>query len=279
MRALALRGYVRLERDASGFLLSPKEDLDLAERDAAQALGFDPDEEMAHLVLAEIKLATSDLNLALFHAGKAVDLGQRSTEAFLVRGRLRVIDNDLDHAMADFEQILRLDPNNPRALTMKAGILVTRKDLEQARTLLEKALSITNKLPQAYFNRGQLNLYVKPPQRKKAIEDFSEAIGLRSDFALAYFYRGVALYESERFEDALRDMDTAQRLRSEGKGPDVPLAEIYMIRGYCNYYKQDWAAAIEAYEEYLRGAGPGSGVDKVKRYLRECREKLAGGGE
>jgi tetratricopeptide (TPR) repeat protein len=281
--ALALRAYARLERDMIGFVASPEGDVKASIDDARQALHLDPALAMAHLALAEIFLKERKTSEAITHAGKAVEYSHRFPQAYLVRARLRVVDGDFDHAFLDVEQVLQLEPDNARALTIKASLLVQRRDFDQARMLLERGLEIDRDLPQAYWVRGYLNLQSRPRNYPKAIEDFSEALGLEPAYADAYFYRAVCYYDRRNFQDALSDLAKAEELReSEAKRAlaRFPLMNLYLTRGHAHYKLENWQEAIEAYEAFLKVAPVGSvAIQKVRTRKQECEAKLAGDGE
>ncbi len=275
--ALAWRAYVRLERDAQGELLSPEEARAASEQDATQAIALDDGQAVAHLALAELG-TEGNLSTALHHATKAVESSYRWAEPYLVRGRLRVRDKFLDNALDDFEQVLQLEPDHPRALTMKASILLQRNDTETARILLDRALDADKRLGFAWFTRGLLHYKAKPQALRKAIEDFSEALGLMPGYANAYFYRAAAYQDSQRFSDALADLETAESLRTKGiAGVDFAECDLYMIRGHCHYRREEWQKALEAYTRYIKDAPPGSSaIGKIRARIAECTAKLQG---
>jgi len=87
----------------------------------------------------------------------------------------------------------------------------------------------------AYCNRG----YAKQSQGdlQGAIADYSKAIELKPDFALAYIARGNAKQSQGDFQGAIADSTKAIELK-----PDLPLA--YMARGYAKQSQGDLQGAI-----------------------------------
>ncbi|RMG19292.1 MAG: tetratricopeptide repeat protein [Planctomycetota bacterium] len=281
--ALALRSYVRLERDRDDFITSSDEEMQAALRDAQQALRLDDSLVLAHLTLAQVLHARGRISEAISAATKAVQVGEftgHAGAALLCRARLYAQDGVLDSADLDLDRVLQRDPENARAMTIKASILVERKQFSEAKDLFEQAIERDPNLHQAYFGRGYLSLMVDPRNYTKAIEDFSQAIGLRPDYADAYFYRGVAYHDRNRFADAIEDMKRALELR-ETKGKGLPVSyklhDLYNVLGTCHYHRQEWALAKRYLEEYVKLAPVGSAaLTKVRTRLKECEKNLAG---
>src|SRR5690606_17642660 len=133
---------------------------------------------------------------------------------------------------------------DPRALTMKASILLGRNDTETARILLDRALDADKRFGFAWFTRGMLHFNSKPAALRKAIEDFSEALGHMPGYANAYFYRAAAYHDSQRFSDALQDLENAESLRKKGlAGVEFAECDVFLIRGHCHYRREEWQAA------------------------------------
>ncbi|MBZ0308389.1 MAG: tetratricopeptide repeat protein, partial [Anaerolineae bacterium] len=78
-----------------------------------------------------------------------------------------------------------------------------------------------------------------------AIEDYTEAIRLKSDYADAYINRGVAHRDKGDVEGAIADYDTAIRLRPGD-------AEVYYNRGVAHRDKGDVEGAIADYDTAIR---------------------------
>ena len=61
-------------------------------------------------------------------------------------------------------------------------------------------------------------------KHREALKDFDTAIGLRPDYALAYYNRGVSKALLGQGQDAIKDCDTAVQLNPYN-------AEVYFGRG------------------------------------------------
>ena len=114
----------------------------------------------------------------------------------------------------------------------------------------------------------------------QAIEDFSEALGLKPTYADAYFYRAVCYHDQSRFEDAITDLQQAYQLRQGelvGVPSRFPLQDLHLIRGHCHYKREEWKEAKADYTSYLKLAPVGSvAIQKVRTRVKDCDAKLSG---
>lgn len=97
--------------------------------------------------------------------------------------------------------------------------------------------------PEVYNNRG--NVYLRISKVDKAINDFSEAIAVKPDFAEAYVNRGNAYCEQREFDLAIKDLNEAIRLN-----PDF--AEAYKNRGTVYLNKADFDLALEDFDKAIQ---------------------------
>ena len=126
------------------------------------------------------------------------------------------------------------------------------------------------------FNRGYLQLMTRPRNYRKAIEDFSEALGLAPTYGDAYFYRAVAYHDQKRFEDALQDLRQAFGLRDSTAA--AQLCDMHLIRAHCHYGRGEWQEALNAYRKYVELAPIGHGsVNKARAHMKECQQRLTTG--
>jgi tetratricopeptide (TPR) repeat protein len=87
----------------------------------------------------------------------------------------------------------------------------------------------------AYFDSGQL---------EEAITEYSQAIEIDPEYALAYHHRGMAYVKEGQLELAIADYDKAIDLDIEG-------AQVYYDRGIAYAKKEQWDLAIADYNEAI----------------------------
>ncbi len=93
-----------------------------------------------------------------------------------------------------------------------------KKAIETYDTLLSKFKPDRASTTDAYYNRGLV--YQNLEKYDEAIEDYTKAIHLDPDFALAYNNRGVVYHNLEKYDEAIEDYTEAIRL-----DPDLALAQ------------------------------------------------------
>ena len=118
-----------------------------------------------------------------------------------------------------------------------------KADYEEAIKHYTNALEQGLRPPEVYNNRG--NVYLRISKVDKAINDFSEAIAVKPDFAEAYVNRGNAYCEQREFDLAIKDLNEAIRLN-----PDF--AEAYKNRGTAYLNKGNFDLALKDFDKAVQ---------------------------
>ena len=158
---------------------------------------------------------------------EAIQLNPDSADAYFNRGKAKRQDPS---AIADYDAAIRLNPD----------------------------------FAEAYFYRGCLKSYFRPKAStlvdrhkalRSAIADFDEAIRLDLSFPKrlhAYYRRGLAKYDLDRYEDAIVDFDEALRLIKQGD-PECLTTEIKELRveaeSMLNFYMEGIARMAERIQQ------------------------------
>lgn len=164
----------------------------------------------------------------------------------------------------------RLDAARPEPVKVEAkpGVAppvapVTVKDLqgkEQKLPALVAVPSSMRQLAQRANDRG-LQLY-KEKQYAEAEAEFTEALKLRPDFALAANNLGFVFYKQEKYKEAARWFDNTVKL-------DPSRAIAYRNLGDAHMQSGDKPKAKAAFETYLALAPTGSGAAYAKQQIEK----------
>lgn len=164
----------------------------------------------------------------------------------------------------------RLDAARPEPVKAEAkpGVTppvapVTMKDLqgkEQKLPALVAVPSSMRQLAQRANDRG-LQLY-KEKQYAEAEAEFTEALKLRPDFALAANNLGFVFYKQEKYKEAARWFDNTVKL-------DPSRAIAYRNLGDAHLQAGDKPKAKAAFETYLALAPTGSGAAYAKQQIEK----------
>jgi len=280
--ALALRGFLRLERTPSLKVGRRSAGLDRALADAQAAYGIDPEEPLAYVVMAEVHGARRASRRAEGNASRACELPGRRPFAYLLRGRLRLLDLDVLAARADFERVLDLTAAGgwgglrALALTHLAGLLVQHDEFEAARRRLDEALALDPRIPEAYYHRGVWHHSDKDQGRDygQAVADLSRALELWPEFADAFYYRAAAHFDLGQYRRSLADLAEAERLAAAGEG-FFPRHNVTYIRANAYLRLERWEDAVAEFERFLEAAPAGeSSVFYAQERLRTALEHL-----
>ncbi len=122
------------------------------------------------------------------------------------------------------------------------GLMYTDSTPEQAIADYTEAIELDPDNAMAYNNRGLV--YYNLGDLEQAIRDYTKAIELDSKFALAYSNRGFAYYHSGDLEQAISDFNKAIEL-------DPGDAEAYNNRGFAYYESRELEKAIADYTKTI----------------------------
>ncbi len=148
---------------------------------------------------------------------------------------------DKQKAIEYLEQAIRLDPNFARGY---AGLAFAYKDPEKAKAAVEKALELDNNLSEAYAVRGSINLFKVWGDFPQAEKDLLRAIELDPNNDLAHWLYGLLRGYQRRFDEAIREIETASAI-SPGT------VQYIHARARILYYARRYDEAIVQYKRVL----------------------------
>uniref|UniRef100_Q3ATU8 TPR repeat n=1 Tax=Chlorobium chlorochromatii (strain CaD3) TaxID=340177 RepID=Q3ATU8_CHLCH len=141
-----------------------------------------------------------------------------------------------------YQKILQLQPNHADALHLLGVLSFQKENYSQSLELLNQAIAIKSDFASAYFNRGLVLKNLS--QFEKAIEDFNKAIEQKPEYASAYHSRGTVQKELKQFDAALKSYEKAIALK-----PDY--TEAYCNRGNALQLLKRFNEAIDSYNKAI----------------------------
>lgn len=117
-----------------------------------------------------------------------------------------------DAAVAEYLHALSINPKLTAAYVNLAGIYFSRNDLTSAESVLKRAAALSPSLQETYIDLAIIALRRNQPG--EALELLDKA-GALDDSYLIHLYRGDALTQLDRAEDAAREYDQAGKLRPD----------------------------------------------------------------
>ncbi|BAY64393.1 serine/threonine protein kinase containing TPR domain [Calothrix brevissima NIES-22] len=149
---------------------------------------------------------------------QAIKLNSMYGDAYLNRANARRNLKNKEGALADFTKLIDLNLNDPQAYINRGVLYIEQfQDYNKAIADYNQALQLTTNKPDiaaiAYDGRG--NALAAQNKLQGAIDDFTQAIEHKKDFAQAYFNRGRVYAALGSREEAIQDFQKADTLCSQ----------------------------------------------------------------
>jgi tetratricopeptide (TPR) repeat protein/S1-C subfamily serine protease len=199
-----------------------------------------------------IHLAYYGKGLALYWSGKypeaitAFEQAVKSQPDFVPAwNQLSVVyrdSNQLDKALAAINQAIQLQPNNPNLYNQKLAILSDLKRYKEAAAAINKAIELS---PRAAFYNNRGIVRSELGDKPGAIDDYTQAIKINPNYALAYNNRGIVRSELGDKPGAIDDYTQAIKFN-----PNDALA--YYNRGIVRSELGDKQGAIDDYTQAIK---------------------------
>lgn len=154
----------------------------------------------------ELDNYSANFNQCAFDAAQeALRLDPKHAVALALRGSLFYAKQDYDAALSDLNESIRLDQKNFQAFRFRSRIFEKKNMPDQAIEDLSKVINL-NASHFDYAARG--NLYLQKNELDKALQDFTEAIGIKPDYQ--YHYSRRAEIYRKLGKNAQADADEAK---------------------------------------------------------------------
>lgn len=193
-------------------------------------------------------------------------LGEAKTEAktaedYLNKGLAELESGNYDLARANFDRALKLKPNYAEILLEKGFAALEAGDEQAAFDAFNNSLALKLDNPDAFFGRGKVCFRWNSAAHTQAIEDLTQAIQMKPDYAEAYFLRakaslttfGLSRYDGEcytnylataNYDRAISDITRFLQLKQITNQNKSEIASAYAVRAGANLNKEFYNQAI-----------------------------------
>lgn len=227
--SLARRGGLYLSQ---GNFASAVEDLTSAMKSGGEDPACLRDRARAYIGLEELQTALVDLD-------RALALLPADVELLAERAALFARLEDWEAAIRDYDLAIEYEPLSPRLRVIAAQAFANGGNQGRAFEELSTAVALDPYLEQAYRLRGILGMLRGSEQdRRQAADDFSAALALDSQDAIAFFYRAQLRAGLGDLAGAGADCDQAIAL-------DSSLVGAYAVRSEVRCRLNDFQGAID----------------------------------
>ncbi|GCA73495.1 TPR repeat-containing protein YrrB [Microcystis aeruginosa NIES-2520] len=152
----------------------------------------------------------------------------------------RYLEN-YEQALTVINQAISLFPNNPNSYNEKYAVLSRLKRYDEGLVAITQAINLA---PRAawYGNRG--NLYYYQQKYDLALSDYSKAIEINPNYAMAYYNRGTVYSDLQKYDLALSDFSKAIDINPN-------YADAYYNRGVLYKDLQKYELALADYSKAI----------------------------
>ncbi len=178
--------------------------------DLDMTIKLKPDFEEAYMKRGDAQFALNNFKQATEDYTILITKYKRkSADVYIKRGTIALLDSNISLAHKDFERALQMDPRNDTVSLCMAKTSMKKKDYNTAMVELRKTLAYNDKNWEAYFLRAKI-LYERE-RFDEALPDLNSCLILH-DHADAFFYRGSILFMKQDFVGACTDLNKAKKL-------------------------------------------------------------------
>jgi tetratricopeptide (TPR) repeat protein len=177
------------------------------------------DQHLATLVRGDCYRAIKNYSLAIADYKRFLRFYPEDGKALTRRAEMYLATGRYNLAHVDLEEAIQTDKTNFDAYLIRARVHLKEEQLDQALTACETAVRLDNQQPEAFAVLAEI--YQKLCDYSRSIEEYSRSIELAPidhEKAQYLYHRGVAYYEMEEFEKALKDFKKSSKLRPNHSG-------------------------------------------------------------
>jgi tetratricopeptide (TPR) repeat protein len=220
-----------------------KDDLDLADADASEAIRIDPNTIAHHAIKAEVLMKKKDYPASLRAYDECLKRNPRSLEGVTGRGFVFVDQEQYSQAVAEFTKAIEFYPSNVRTRISRASALNSLGQFDRALTDTEKAIEI-NPVKADFLNIHGIVLD-NLKRYKDAVSAYDRAIAINSKDHVYFINRGIAHRNADDLDAALRDYKRAIAMSPKDATCHHALSYVYSDR-------KQFKEAIETLDEAIR---------------------------
>jgi tetratricopeptide (TPR) repeat protein len=225
-----------------GFALAFSFKLDGADQQFDRALAQNPNDPLAHVGKATVKLnrlQTSNMTIIrqkndiLRSAEADCDLALKQDpgmpEANLTLGMVKKEEGQINDALNSYNKAIEADPKFAIAYTRRGLCYLDQGNNAAATEDLKRAISLRSSSSAAHFGLGRA--YMNQGQFDAADKEFNTALSLNRNSAPVHIARGDLYSKQGNIVAALSEYNAAVAIKAENSDAYLKIADIYEDRG------------------------------------------------
>ena len=225
-----LKAYMKILKGYEYFQRGNKTDNALARREAEEAIGLEPDNPNAYLLLAgtymfDMWWGASSSQLITFaqatkNINKVFELEKDNSDAHLMLGMLYLFKRQHEKAIAAAERAVVLNPNGADAYCFLAYILYMSGKHEKALLFYKKAFEL-NPIPPSWYYEQSAETFLRMGQFQEAIDRFKKALIIEPNSIFSHVGLVVAYTKTGQFEKASLEVNEVYRIEPNFSIDDI----------------------------------------------------------
>ncbi|MGB9824536.1 MAG: tetratricopeptide repeat protein [Candidatus Hydrothermia bacterium] len=177
------------------------------------ALKINPRDERPFIAIAIIKSKQGQHEEAINYATKALELKPNDAQAYYYRAKFYSQMGNRDKAIEDLKKAVEIDTTFSKAYFDLGTLYFDNEQYENAAQSFLKAYSLDSNFDDALLNTALC--YFKLSNYPEAEKYFKMYLDKNSDAYDIWFYYAIALYNQNKYNDALYALDKATELKPD----------------------------------------------------------------
>lgn len=203
-----------------------------------------PDDARLALDVALARRALGDTEGAIDAVEQAVEHDPGNPLPHMILARLYIDSDRVDYlvqAPALYRSVLELEPERVEVWVALARAYNQIAIRDEAEAALRQAIDLGLDNPEVRFQLGQT--LSRQQQFAAAEQEYDRVLAARPDFGTAYYMRGEARFNLNRFDQALEDFQAAIVAMADDPDPILAAVKVYMVQGNLAAAESDLALA------------------------------------
>ncbi len=226
---------------AIGDLLFDKKDITGSVKWFQKAIAIDPNDETAHLKIANMFLFSKDYDQAMAEVNTVLQQNIYNAEAYFLKGLIYKDMGETERAITSFQAAVQMEPKYYDGY-IQLGLAYTKKKDPLALQYFDNAIRVDSMNMEGHYAKAMYHQSQEKYADAKKV--FKHAIGLNRNYAEAHYNIGWMLLQEDSTEKAKREFERVIVL-------DPTNARAYFNRGLCYEIMGDNEKAREDYEQAL----------------------------
>lgn len=232
-----------------------------------RAIELSPQSEAYRFRYAMLLTDTSAPQAAVIRLRESLQQFPQSASLWFALGIAQAADNRDADAAGSFKHALVLDPKLSGAFAYLGMMDVDQGHTESGIASYEKALAIDNRSAVVHYLLAEALVKLTPPDYPSAEQHLKRARALDSSFVQAQVSLGKLYLASERYSDAVRELENAIKA-----APDMSEPYYQLSRAYTRLRRRDDARAAAAKFEQLSSAQKQQSQQNLHDLVRRLAE-------